>query len=140
MVLSPDATGGLRVRVPVIRRAVSKFLRTTVTLVENPYTKANQTLTMTSLSHREAAEALALEALSFLARDPDRIARFLANAGIGPDQLREAAREPGFLGAVLDHLMSDEPLLLTFTESSGLKPNAVLTAHQILSTRAASSA
>ena len=87
---------------------------------------------MTSLSHRDAAEALALQALAFLARDPDRIARFLADAGIGPDQLRQAAGEPGFLRAVLDHLMSDEPLLLVFSEETGLKPTAVPTARRVL--------
>ena len=87
---------------------------------------------MNSLTPRDAAEALALEALSFLARDPDRIARFLANAGIRPHQLRQAAGEPGFLGAVLDHLMSDEPLLLMFTENAGLEPRAVPNAHRVL--------
>ncbi|MEJ8573414.1 DUF3572 domain-containing protein [Microbaculum marinum] len=87
---------------------------------------------MTSLSHRDAAEALALQALSFLAREPERIARFLANAGIGPEQLRQAAGEPGFLGAVLDHLMSDEPLLLMFSEDAGLNPTAVAAARRVL--------
>lgn len=85
-----------------------------------------------TLSHHEAAEALALDALTFLARDHDRIARFLTASGIGPDQLRQAAGEPQFLGAVLDHLMSDEPLLLMFSEDCGYKPDAILTAHRLL--------
>lgn len=80
---------------------------------------------MQSLTSREAAESLALSALSFLARDPERIAVFLANAGIGPTDLRQIAREPGFLAAVLDHLLADEPLLLIFAEESGIPPRAV---------------
>ena len=87
---------------------------------------------MTDMSHRDAAESLALEALSFLARDPGRIERFLANSGIGPDRLRDAAMEPGFLAAVLDHLLTDEPLLLMFAEDSGMAPADIPVARRAL--------
>jgi hypothetical protein len=87
---------------------------------------------MSSINSRQAAESLALEALSFLARDAGRIAGFLANAGVGPDQLREVAHEPGFLVAVLDHLLTDEPLLLMFSEDSGISPRAVPAARMVL--------
>ena len=43
---------------------------------------------------REAAEKLAVEALSFLASDPERIGRFLALSGLGPGDLRRIAGEP----------------------------------------------
>src|SRR5437773_1706072 len=59
-----------------------------------------------------AAEALALHALAFLAEDPERLGRFLALTGIGPADLKARAGEPEFLGGVLDHLLSDERLLL----------------------------
>lgn len=81
---------------------------------------------------RDAAEALALQALSFLARDPDRIGRFLASTGLGPQQLRQAAQEPGFFAAVLDHLMADEPLLMMFSEDAGIEPRAVPVARHVL--------
>ncbi len=87
---------------------------------------------MTSMNSREAAEAVAIEALSFLARDPGRISVFLANSGIGPDRLRDVAREPGFLAAVLDHLLADEPLLLMFAEDSGISARAVPAARMAL--------
>lgn len=90
---------------------------------------------MTDISNRQASESLALEALSFLARDPDRISRFLANSGIDISQLREVAGEPGFLTAVLDHLLADEPLLLMFSEDSGLPPTDVPAARRALSGR-----
>src|ERR1700757_1660107 len=66
---------------------------------------------------REAAEALAIQALSFIAEEPERLGAFLAASGIGPDAIREAADTPGFLAGVLDHMLSDESLLLAFADS-----------------------
>jgi len=51
---------------------------------------------------REAAESLAIQALSFIAQDPERLGRFLALTGIGPAEIRSAAAEPGFLTGVLE--------------------------------------
>ena len=56
------------------------------------------------------AEELAISALSFLAEDPETLGRFLGATGLGPETLRAAATEPGFLVAVLEHLMGDESL------------------------------
>src|SRR5262249_58207951 len=61
-----------------------------------------------------AAEHLAIAALGFIAGEPERLGRFLAMTGIGPDSIRTAAREAQFLLGVLDHLAADEPLLLAF--------------------------
>lgn len=74
------------------------------------------------------AEALAAEALAFLAAEPDRLGRFLSLAGIDPGHIRQAAAEPGFLAAVMEHLMSDETLLVAFAANRGLKPEAVVRA------------
>ena len=41
-----------------------------------------------------AAEGLAVAALGFIAAEPERLGRFLALSGIGPDSIRTAAREP----------------------------------------------
>ena len=60
---------------------------------------------------REAAEALAVQALSYIAQDGERLGRFLSLTGIGPAEIRSAAREPGFLAGVLDYLAGDERLL-----------------------------
>jgi len=61
-----------------------------------------------------AAEALAIAALTFIAGEPERLGRFLALTGIGPESIRAAAHEPRFLLGVLDHLAGEEPLLLAF--------------------------
>jgi Protein of unknown function (DUF3572) len=71
---------------------------------------------------RESAEALAIAALSFIAEEPERLGRFLALSGIGPESLRAAAREPGFLLGVLDYVTNDEALLISVSTDRGLDP------------------
>lgn len=80
----------------------------------------------------EEAATVALSGLSFLAEDGPRLGRFLALTGIGPDQLRAVADAPETLIAVLDYLLADESLLLVFTASKGLAPEAVAPARAVL--------
>jgi hypothetical protein len=74
---------------------------------------------------QEAAEGLAIQALTFIAQDAERLGRFLAVTGIGPSEIRLAARESGFLIGVLDHLAGDERLLSTFATEAGIDPAEV---------------
>jgi hypothetical protein len=71
---------------------------------------------------REQAENLAIQALTFIGSDAERLGRFLAVTGIGPAEIREAAREPGFLVGVLDYLASDERLIAAFAGENNLDP------------------
>jgi Protein of unknown function (DUF3572) len=71
---------------------------------------------------QEAAEGLAIQALTFIAVEPERLGRFLAVTGIGPAEIRAAAREPGFLAGVLEHLAGDERLLTEFAADAGVDP------------------
>ena len=80
----------------------------------------------------ENAEILALKGLAFLANAPDSLDRFLALSGIGGGELRERAEEPEFLAAVLDFLLSDEPLLTAFCEAEALDAKAVHGARRTL--------
>jgi hypothetical protein len=68
------------------------------------------------------AEALAIQALTFIAGEPDRLGRFLAMTGIGPAEIRTAAAEPGFLTGVLEHIAADERLLTEFASESQIDP------------------
>jgi hypothetical protein len=81
---------------------------------------------------RETAETLAIQALAFIAEEPERLGAFLAASGIGPDAIRDAAREPGFLGGVLDHMLGNESLLVAFAGSAGLNPTSIARARRIL--------
>jgi Protein of unknown function (DUF3572) len=74
---------------------------------------------------QEVAEELAIQALTFIAGDGERLGRFLAVTGIGPAEIRAAAREPGFLIGVLDYLASDEPLLASFAAEAGVNPSDI---------------
>ena len=74
---------------------------------------------------QEAAEGLAIQALTFIAGDGERLGRFLAITGIGPAQIRAAAQESGFLIGVLDYLAGDERLLSAFAAETGLDPTHV---------------
>jgi hypothetical protein len=85
-----------------------------------------------SSPRQEAAEALAITALSYLANEPEQLGRFLAASGIGPEQIRGAAREPGFLAGVLGHFVSDEKLLLAFAVDQKIDPAEIQRARAAL--------
>lgn len=70
----------------------------------------------------ERAGTLALQALAFLAADPDRIGRFLAQTGLAADELSALAADVHFQGGVLDYLLGDEALLLEFCEIQTIPP------------------
>ncbi|MBO0662646.1 DUF3572 domain-containing protein [Jiella sp. MQZ9-1] len=74
---------------------------------------------------REAAADIAIAALGFIAADEKLLPRFLALTGLDPAQLRDAAREPGFLPGVLDFMLGHEPTLLAFCQASGVTPETV---------------
>lgn len=78
-----------------------------------------------NLDSSEEAEVTALQALAFLAADPERLSRFMDLTGLGLDAIRAAVANPHFLGGVLDHLLGDESLLLIFAEEHGLKPERI---------------
>jgi hypothetical protein len=81
---------------------------------------------------RELAESVAIQALSFLGREPERLERFLALSGIETQSLRDAAREPNFLLGVLDHVAADDRLLRDFTTEQELDPEFVIRARDLL--------
>ena len=82
---------------------------------------------------REVAEIVAIQALSFVANDPERLGAFLAESGIGPDTLRNAAADPQFLASVLDFVMRDDATVKAFASASQLHPTNIAAAHQALS-------
>ena len=81
---------------------------------------------------REVAEIVAVQALSFVAGDPERLGLFLAESGIGPETLRTAAADPHFLASVLDFILRDDATVKAFTSASQLHPTNIAAAHQVL--------
>jgi hypothetical protein len=78
------------------------------------------------------AETLAIQALSFLGQEPARLGAFLAESGLGPETIREAAKEPSFLVAVLDFILNDAGLVDDFCKALDLKPRQLIAAREAL--------
>ena len=83
----------------------------------------------------EAAEAIALQGLAFLAEEPGRLQRFVAVTGLEPAELRARADTAELLSAVLEHLAGDESLLLVFAASRGIAPETIAPAMALLQAR-----
>lgn len=81
---------------------------------------------------QEVAEIVAIQALSFIAGDPERLGLFLAETGVGPETLRNAASDPNFLLSVLDFVLRDDDTVKAFASASELHPTNVAAARQVL--------
>lgn len=67
-----------------------------------------------STRSRAAAQNLATlagTALAYLAGDEELLWRFLDLTGLQPDQLRDASKNPAFLRAIIEHMLSDDRLI-----------------------------
>jgi hypothetical protein len=71
------------------------------------------------------SESLGASALLFLAQDRARLAHFLSLTGMEPGVLMQSAGSHQTLSAVLEHLLGDESLLLTFAAGAGIRPEDV---------------
>jgi hypothetical protein len=73
----------------------------------------------------EAAQSLAISALTYLSSTPDLMQRFLALSGIEASHIREAAREPHFFAGVLRFFTAHEPTLLAYCEATDTPPQSI---------------
>ena len=83
-------------------------------------------------ARRDAAEAVGVEALGYLANDTDLLSRFLALSGADVSDLRSLAGQPGFLSGVLDFLCAHEPDLVAFAQAGDRTPEEVVAARHVL--------
>jgi len=90
-----------------------------------PSTSAAKGLADDMALANDMAEAVALQALAFLAADPARCARFLAITGLAVADLRQRAAARELHCAVLEHLAADESLLLAFSANSAIAPQRI---------------
>ena len=70
---------------------------------------------------QEDAETIGIQAIGFLAEQPELLRRFLALAGIDVPELRARAGDPALLGAVLDFILYDESLATGFADAVGVE-------------------
>lgn len=74
---------------------------------------------------REAAEALALEALNYLISKDDLLQVFLGSTGLRAADLRGRLDEPETLAAVLDFILMDDAWVAGFARAAGVRAEAV---------------
>lgn len=77
-------------------------------------------------------ETLALQALAYILADEDEMARFLNLTGLDAGAVRRLPQDPAGLGAVLDHLLGWEPLLIAFSASIDMAPEQIAAARRRL--------
>lgn len=78
------------------------------------------------------AETIALQGLTFLAGDPQRLVRFLSLTGLTPQDLKGFGRDASLQMALMDYLLSDESLLLVFASEAGVLPEVIAPACELL--------
>ena len=88
--------------------------------------------TRTGSPSPDAAQAMALNALTFLAAESENLDRLMTQSGLDIATLRARAGEPELLSAVLDFLLANEDLLLGFCEEVSADPKAVHMARHVL--------
>jgi hypothetical protein len=79
---------------------------------------------------RDAAEALAIDGLGFLAAQEHLLLRFLQETGMSPAELRRQAGSAEVLAGILDFIAADESLLLVFAGENDIDPAQVLAARR----------
>jgi hypothetical protein len=80
----------------------------------------------------EDAQAVALQAVAFIAASDELLPRFVALSGCGLDDLRGRIADAAFLGGVLDFILADEPTLLAFASDAGFAPETPMAARRLL--------
>ncbi|MCJ8140465.1 DUF3572 domain-containing protein [Falsirhodobacter halotolerans] len=77
-------------------------------------------MTHPDLPSRDAGETLAIQALVWLAAQDDLMPQFLAMTGAAGDDLRRAAQDPNFLGAVLDFILAEDDRVIAFCDAHSI--------------------
>ncbi|NMW32844.1 DUF3572 domain-containing protein [Altererythrobacter sp. RZ02] len=75
---------------------------------------------------------MALALLGWILGDENRADRLLSLTGLTPDILRERLDDRSVLAAVLEFLLAHEPDLTKAADDLQIKPEAIVSAHQQL--------
>jgi len=80
----------------------------------------------------DAAEALAIQAITFLAEDDKRLTHFVMETGMMPDAFRERGADPQLLAAIMDYVIAHDDRLVNFAAFAQVKPATVVAARRAL--------
>ena len=81
----------------------------------------------------QGAEAVALQAVAFVATDDELLQQFLASTGSDLEGLRLRIADRSFLVGVLDFLLADDGAVLAFSKQNGIAPETPMQARERLS-------
>jgi hypothetical protein len=81
------------------------------------------------LPSQEQALQTAIAVFGRIVADEERLGRFFDLTGLRPDSIREASTSPRFFEAVLDHVVSYEPLLVAVAQEMEVPPEQIVAAH-----------
>lgn len=73
----------------------------------------------------EDANSLAIKALTFVVHDESHLPRFLDVTGWTPASLSSSDSQSAILVSVLEYLMSEDDILLTFATNAGVDPGEI---------------
>jgi hypothetical protein len=82
--------------------------------------------------NNEQSEILALQALTYLAGDEEKLGWMITESGISPTDLANSPDRQEVLAGVLDFLLGHEEILIDFCQSEGLDPTSPARARQFL--------
>ena len=80
----------------------------------------------------EQAETIALQALTFIIQEETLLTQFLTTTGLNPQDLKDQFREPELLAGVLDAILADDAVLITFCNTASLSPETLVMARRAL--------
>jgi len=73
---------------------------------------------------------VAVQALSFVRGDPERLGLFLAESGSPGDRSLGRPADPHFLASVLDFILRDDATVTAFAAASELDPTTIAAARE----------
>jgi hypothetical protein len=80
----------------------------------------------------ERAREIAGDVLLWLLAEPERIGGFLGATGLSAAELRRRAGDADCLGAVLDHVMTEDGWVLAFAQETDHRPEDLVAARAAL--------
>jgi uncharacterized protein DUF3572 len=86
----------------------------------------------TGPSGAERAAVIALNFISYLANDEDKLSRFCVLTGLSPNDLRDSIGSADFQAMALDYALQNEELLIDFATQENLSPQEIVAARRYL--------
>ena len=78
------------------------------------------------MKNREYAEVKALEALSWLSKNPDRLADFLHLNGASISDIFERSKDPEFLVFIIEYCLSSDEIAFECSHALSMKPEELM--------------